>query len=405
MKIHRHSLFFVLIVALVGLSSVLPMKKVYAQKPKRENVSSLIQKLKDKNPKVRKKAAQALGKIKDVRAVEPLIAALKDENPEVRLWTVSALGNIRDARAVEPLIAAVKKDKDGFVQMEAALALAGMGQYVEEVTEGERLRWGQYNVVIYKLSTELSDKLVVLEPPRGQYNVVIYELPTETDLRAQLLQIQDRHGKVLRQIQSPGGADVRFLEMTGGGELELHVNAYNRGSCCRADLYFTQDGGLRNLLIFLANIGGIPELRDLNGDGRPELIAYNDVLLFFGDLSRSDSPGMVMVIGWDGKQYRDQTRRYPTFARKEAQEYRDELLGNPEDKRAALGYYANSLAIGENTAARAWLRKYANKDTFEWLFSHEEELRTAVSSSSDKICVSQKFLIDEIGGVGDSCPK
>ncbi len=45
--------------------------------PQNENrVSKFIQELKDKNPGVRGKAAEALGAIKDARAVEPLIAAL-----------------------------------------------------------------------------------------------------------------------------------------------------------------------------------------------------------------------------------------------------------------------------------------------------------------------------------------
>lgn len=293
----------------------------------------LIAALKDKSAFVRKEAARVLrgvavredlGEIKDARIVEPLIAALKDVDSGVRQEATRALGEIKVTRAIEPLIAVFKKDEDPDVRWWAAESLGKMGQYVSEV---KRHRW-------------------------GQYSVVIYEVPTESDDRSQRLQIQDRHGKVLREIQSPGGTDVKFLEMTGGADLDLYVRAYNRGSCCLADLYFTQEGGLRNLLIFIGGIGGIRELRDLNRDGRPELIASNDVLLYFDDLSKPESPIMVMVIGWDGKQYRDQTRRYPTFARKKAQEYRKEFKKG--DSGAALGYYANSLTIGEDTAARAW---------------------------------------------------
>jgi HEAT repeat protein len=58
--------------------------------------------------RVRSDAAQALGEIYEVRAVEPLIAALEDSHMLVRSSAADALGKIRDTRAVEPLIGALK---------------------------------------------------------------------------------------------------------------------------------------------------------------------------------------------------------------------------------------------------------------------------------------------------------
>jgi HEAT repeat protein len=43
---------------------------------------------------VRMAAAQALGDIRDIRAVEPLLAALHDAEPEVRMAAAQALGDI-----------------------------------------------------------------------------------------------------------------------------------------------------------------------------------------------------------------------------------------------------------------------------------------------------------------------
>ena len=119
-----------------------------------DNVGRLIQQLEDENPHTRMQAADALGQIKDVRAIEPLIAVLKDENSSgrtqalaagalvsigtpavdpliaalkdkdslVRERAADALGQIKDVRAVEPLIAALK-DKDSLVRERAADAL------------------------------------------------------------------------------------------------------------------------------------------------------------------------------------------------------------------------------------------------------------------------------------------
>ena len=87
-------------------------------------VPELIVVLQDqrKDPEVRKNAAEALGKIKDPRAVEPLITALKDEYSEVRWHAAWSLGEIQDPRAVEPLIEALK-DEDSGVRLSAAWSL------------------------------------------------------------------------------------------------------------------------------------------------------------------------------------------------------------------------------------------------------------------------------------------
>ena len=87
-------------------------------------VEPLIAALKDQYSWARKAAAEALGEIKDPRAVEPLIAAL--ESSGMRYSAAKALGKIGDARAVEPLIAALK---DEYVGTRAAAAEALVSLY------------------------------------------------------------------------------------------------------------------------------------------------------------------------------------------------------------------------------------------------------------------------------------
>lgn len=73
-------------------------------------IPMLLTELNDNKSSVRSRAAAALGKIGDARAVEPLIKALVN-NPSWVRWDVAiALGKIGDERAVEPLINALKKD-------------------------------------------------------------------------------------------------------------------------------------------------------------------------------------------------------------------------------------------------------------------------------------------------------
>ena len=68
-------------------------------------VPLLLDALKSKNNRIRGSAAEALGRIGDVRAVEPLIEALKDDDKlHVLPSVVTGLGEIGDPRAVKPLI-------------------------------------------------------------------------------------------------------------------------------------------------------------------------------------------------------------------------------------------------------------------------------------------------------------
>jgi HEAT repeat protein len=73
---------------------------------------SLIKCLNDKDAEVRRGAAWSLGIIGDTRAVEPLLEALKNTDCEVRVFAAEALGRIGDPRAIEPLTAALKDESD-----------------------------------------------------------------------------------------------------------------------------------------------------------------------------------------------------------------------------------------------------------------------------------------------------
>jgi HEAT repeat protein len=121
----------VLVVQILGLLLSI-FKKMTTPKVEtlkaRKDIKGLIKALRyRKDEGVRQAAAEALGKIKDRRAVEPLIAALKDESFSVRQAAAEALGKIKDPRAVEPLSAALKDARNGDVRLAAARS-AGKNQ-------------------------------------------------------------------------------------------------------------------------------------------------------------------------------------------------------------------------------------------------------------------------------------
>ena len=74
---------------------------------------------------IRAQAAEILGKIGDVKAVEPLIRALQDECEHVRMEGAYSLGRLKDERAIKPLIHALEKNtSEEYLPSEIAGALA-----------------------------------------------------------------------------------------------------------------------------------------------------------------------------------------------------------------------------------------------------------------------------------------
>lgn len=142
------------------------------------NVQGLIHALNHKDATIQYDAAEALGELKDYRAVGPLIAALKNDelsgvrwkaaealsrigapavealigalqhhDDDVRWKAAIALGEIGDPRAIEPLIRLLC-DEDRFVKSRAAHALGMIGEaavdpLIRALREGDgNLRWG-----------------------------------------------------------------------------------------------------------------------------------------------------------------------------------------------------------------------------------------------------------------------
>jgi hypothetical protein len=95
---------------------------------KQQFLKSVISKLKDGAWRVRKNAAEALGRIGDSKAVKALVEVLKDGHEYVRENAAEALGRIGDSKAVEALIRALKDEEEVVVvRGKAARALGAIG--------------------------------------------------------------------------------------------------------------------------------------------------------------------------------------------------------------------------------------------------------------------------------------
>jgi HEAT repeat protein len=89
-------------------------------------VGSLAEAMKEPKWETRYRAAEALGKIADEKAVKPLIAGLRDSRDHVRYMAAKSLHEIGDSDAVEPLIILLK-DENTYVRTMAVHALGALG--------------------------------------------------------------------------------------------------------------------------------------------------------------------------------------------------------------------------------------------------------------------------------------
>jgi HEAT repeat protein len=95
---------------------------------KRGDIPAIIRLLGHTDPKIQWKAAEVLGTIGE-KATLLLIDALHSPRGTVRLGAVEALGAIKDVRAVKPLIRILNQDPLGELKWAAALALGETGSF------------------------------------------------------------------------------------------------------------------------------------------------------------------------------------------------------------------------------------------------------------------------------------
>ncbi len=88
--------------------------------------ADLIRLLTDGQPRVRRRAALAVGRVGLTSGIAPLVMALGDNEPEVRQMAAFALGLIADRQARDPLVMSLT-DQSPLVQGSAAEALGLIG--------------------------------------------------------------------------------------------------------------------------------------------------------------------------------------------------------------------------------------------------------------------------------------
>jgi HEAT repeat protein len=158
--------------------------------PTEKIIQALIEALKDKDPGVVKKAAEALGDIgpRAKAAVPTLIESLKDENKVVRQGTAEALGRIGpSAKAAVPTLIESLKDENKGVRWRASEALGKIGPEAKAAVpaltealkdENEGVRQGTAEA-LGKIGSEAKDAVPALIEALKDENEVVRQRAAE----------------------------------------------------------------------------------------------------------------------------------------------------------------------------------------------------------------------------------
>ena len=127
--------------------------------------------LTDAAPRVRRRAALAVGRVGHADGVEPLLETLDDPEPEVRQMAAFALGLLAEAAATERLLLALQ-DPSPLVQGRAAEALGRIG--ADRARDAIGALAGRYIVETYGIDPE---DLSFPQPPEAEaFRLALYAL-------------------------------------------------------------------------------------------------------------------------------------------------------------------------------------------------------------------------------------
>jgi len=176
-------------------------------------------------------------------------------------------------------------------------------------------------------------------------------------------------------LDADGVQDVIVFHFTGGAH------------CCSEYLVFSEgpDGIQLDDWFSLGN-GGIGAVGDLDGDGVPELEAWDDRLAYFTDLSYAASPSLPLVLCRTGEgTYTDCTILFPDRMQAAADAFEAQLsdavqrqAGDEEKRSPALGLVTAYLLLAPTD--EGWLKVRSLCPECEaWLLQNQSELENRLA--------------------------
>jgi hypothetical protein len=184
------------------------------------------------------------------------------------------------------------------------------------------------------------------------------------------------------------------LDLTDDRIPELLVRTFSGAAhCCETVRVFALEAAPRLILLYEGNNAQGVEVRDINGDGLPELLLGDDTFAYFGDLCPACAPARLPLVACfaDGR-FRDCTREFPEMLRAERTTFLARLgapASNDEREAAegqALGVLALSALLGEEEQGLQAVRaRVADEKVMAWLTRTLPQVRDWATARSKKL--------------------
>jgi hypothetical protein len=224
----------------------------------------------------------------------------------------------------------------------------------------------------------------------GEYEAV----PGGTaDGRPTRLGIQ-RAGRLLLSVTDYAVLRVECADSDADGTPELIVSTFSGGAhCCETIHVWALGRKPEKLLEYEAGNAGGFERRDLDGDGREELVLGDDTFSYFGDLCYACSPSRLPLVACrTARGFEECTRRFPDVV-KSAIATAAGRVKPPADaadvpfvEGAALGWLAASTLIGDAEPAMGRIRAAVGSDeVMKWLERARPQVRDWAAARSKRV--------------------
>jgi hypothetical protein len=183
-----------------------------------------------------------------------------------------------------------------------------------------------------------------------------------------------KDGRLLLTVGDWSITRVECAELGGDKTPDLLVATSSGGAhCCETVRVWALGASPKPLLEYDSGNAAGFEVRDLDGDGRRELVIGDDSFAYFDDLCYACSPSHLPLVACaTDAGFEDCTRRFPALLRTWMARYEGRLTAADADIKqregAALGVLAIAVLLGEEDSGLAAVRKaVADKDVIAWL--------------------------------------
>lgn len=203
-----------------------------------------------------------------------------------------------------------------------------------------------------------------------------------------------RGGRLLLTISDWSITRVDCADLEADRTFELLVTSYSGGEhCCETLHVWALEEKPRKLLEYPAGNAGGYERRDLDGDGRQELLLGDDTFAYFGDLCYECSPSRLPMIACrTARGFEDCTRKYPDLLHAALDRF-DRRLRPPKDETdaklvegAALGALAVWSLLGEEDKGLDAIRAaVGSDDVMKWLERARPQVRDWVGARGKRL--------------------